>query len=333
MTREYRCIADLGPVQVAVVTDSDDLIDYVREFYPVRDDAKQAGGWTIQARLAEPETGMPLTPWRVGYRADRDSQRATICSTNPRNLAITVRKAIREALLDYCETHRYTMLHASAVANEAQVVIIVGDKGSGKTTLALAAALGGGYRYLSNDHLILYHAPNGLVATSLPTPIPVKIGTYLDYADRLGPPWENEGVDIEEFRRMPRHQRYGHDVRLLYTYHGLGQDNPLHARLDGRDVVVVLASYAPDDQPISAPMTVTDPAAALWPHVRFDWVFDPALNTHHLPRTERDRSTYAGDATDRLAELAAVSRVVAWRHHGQLAPLLDAVADQREGPR
>lgn len=73
--------------------------------------------------------------------------------------------------------------------------------------------------------------------------------------------------------------------------------------------------------------------AALWPHVRFDWVFDPGLNTHHLPRTERDRDTYARDAADRLAELVATAQVVAWRHHGELAPLLDAIADPRTGQR
>ena len=336
MSGEQRCVADLGPVRVTVATDHDGLVDYLREFYPLDTNAEHrlvrdgAAGWTIQARLTEPDTGMTLTPWRVGYRADRDTRWAEICSTNPRDLAITVRKAIREALLDYCEMHRYTMLHASAVADETRVVIVVGDKGSGKTTLALGAALDSGYRYLSNDHLILYRSAGGLVVTSLPTPIPVKIGTYFDYADRLGPPWENEGVDIEEFRRMPRQRRYGHDVRLLYTYRGLGQANPLHTRLHDREVVVVLAAYAPDDQPVSAPEAVTDPVSALWPHVRFDWVFDPALNTHHLPRTERDRGTYARDAADRLAELAAVSRVVEWRHHGALAPLLDA-ADQLEG--
>jgi hypothetical protein len=335
VTREHRCVADLGPVQVAVVTDHNGLVDYLREFYPLDGNAEHNGtvGWTIRARLTEPETGMALTPWRVGYRADRDTRQAVICSTNPRDLAITVRKAIRETLLDYCETYGYTMLHASAVADESRVVIVVGDKGSGKTTLALGAVLDRGYRYLSNDHLILYRTADGLVVTSLPTPIPIKIGTYLDYADRLPAPWENEVVDVEEFRRMPHRQRYGHDARLLYTYRGLGQTHPLHTRLHGREVVVVLAGYAPDDQPVSIPVMVADPVSALWPHVRFDWVFDPALNTHHLPRPERARDAYAQDAADRLTELAAASRVVAWRHHGQLAPLLDALTDHTEGPR
>jgi hypothetical protein len=225
------------------------------------------------------------------------------------------------------------MLHASAVADDERIVIVVGDKGSGKTTLALNAALTGGFRYLSNDHLILYRAAAGLVVTSLPTPIPVKVGTYLDYADRLGQPWENESVDLEAFRRMPRRQRYGHDVRLLYTYRGLGHANPVHTALEGRQVVVVLASYTADGQPAGAPSAVADPVGALWPHVRFDWVFDPALNTHHLPRTERERDTYARDAADRLTELIVTAQVVQWRHRGELAPLLDVIASRSGGTR
>lgn len=130
---------------------------------------------------------------------------------------------------------------------------------------------------------------------------------------------------------MPPQQRHGHDRWLLYTYRSLSHANPLHTALDGRQVVVVLASYSPDDQPVSTPVAVADPVAALWPHVRFDWVFDPALNTHHLPRAERDRDSYARDAADRLVELTAGSRVVAWRHHGELAPLLDAFADHLGG--
>jgi energy-coupling factor transporter ATP-binding protein EcfA2 len=332
---EHRCVADLGPVRVAVATDHDGLIDYLRDFYPLapNDDHDGAAGWMIQARLVEPERGMALTPWRVGYRANRDTRRAVICSTNPRDLQITARKAIREVLLDYCEARRYTMLHASAVADEQRVVIVVGDKGSGKTTLALSAALAGGHRYLSNDHLILYRSPEGLVVTSLPTPIPVKIGTYFDNADRLGQPWENEGVNLEKFQRMPARQRYDRDVRLLYTYRSLGQANPVHTPLAGREVLVVLAGYAPDGQPVSAPVAVADPVAELWPHVRFDWVFDPALNTHHLPRTERDRDTYGRDAAHRLAELTATSQVMQWRHHGDLAPLLDAVTSPLGGQR
>lgn len=331
----YRCVTDLGSVRVAVTTDRDGLIEYLRDFYPLDVYPERDGAvvWSIEALLDEPEPRMALTPWRVGYRADRNSRRATICSTNPRDLAITVRKTIREVLLDYCEAHRYTMLHASAVADDERVIVVVGDKGSGKTTLALNAVLTRGYRFLSNDHFIFYRSGEGLMVTSLPTPIPVKVGTYFDYADRLGEPWENEGVDLDAFRRMPPRLRYSQDRRLLYTYHGLGQVNPLHTRLDGRQVLVVLARYAPVGEPAGASAPVADPVGALWPHVRFDWVFDPALNTHHLPRPERGRDAYAQDAADRLAELTATARVVRWRHRGELAPLLDALVAQPGGSR
>lgn len=65
-------------------------------------------------------------------------------------------------------------------------------------------------------------------------------------------------------------------------------------------------------------------------HVRFDWTFDPALNTRYLPRAERDRDAYARDAAERLAELTARSAVVAWCHRGDVAPLLAAL-NRQEG--
>ena len=315
---------DLGPVRVTVETDHVEVILYLREFYQVIDNNQRdpSAAWTVRALLARPDPDMALTPWHVGYRADPQHRVLTIHSENERNLSITTRKAIREVLLVYCETHRYTMLHASALADDQRMIIVVGDKGSGKTTLALNGALTMGYRYLSNDHLILYRRDRSLVVTSLPTPIPIKIGTYLDYEDQLGEPWENEGVDIEAFRRMPRRQRYGYDSRLLFTFARLGQRNPLHTLLEQREVTVVLAGYGPDDRP-GRPTPVTNPQAALWPHVRFDWVFDPELNTHHLPRDEHSRDAYAQDSRDLLTDLAASARIVQWRHRGRLHPLLD----------
>ncbi|MGH3067702.1 MAG: hypothetical protein ACRDOH_01520 [Streptosporangiaceae bacterium] len=323
----------LGPVRVLVDTGHDGVTGYLRDFYSVEpaDGPDGREGWVIEARVAAPEPGMAvLEPWQVGYRADAATRRARICAEDPRNLGITVRKAVREALLEYCEARGYVMLHASAVAREGRVVIVAGDKGSGKTTLALSAALTCGYQYLSNDHLILYQDGGHLMATSLPTPIPVKAGTYLDYEALLPQPWENEDTDIEALRALPRPQRYAAEGRLLYTYRSLGHPSPVHVPLDGRRVTVVLAGYAPDGHPASALTPVAGPVAALSPHVRFDWAFDPALNTRYLPRAERDRDAYARDAADRLAELAARSAVVAWRHHGDIAPLLNAL-DRQEG--
>jgi hypothetical protein len=74
---------------------------------------------------------------------------------------------------------------------------------------------------------------------------------------------------------------------------------------------------------------VAGPVAALWPHIRFDWAFGPALNTHYLPRDERDRDAYARDAAERLAELTARSAgglAPPRRHHAPLTAL-----DRQEG--
>ncbi len=321
MIAEQRCVVDLGPVQVAVITDVADVIRCLADFYPLRRNGEAQ--WAVEAHLGSPAAEMALTPWKVGYHADRGARRVVIQATNPRNLAATTRKAVREVLLDYCATHHYTMLHASAVVGDQNVIVVVGDEGSGKTTLALDGALGGGYRYLSNDHLILYRPQGALVATSLPTPIPIKIGTYLDFADLLGEPWENGGPDIDSFRNIPRQQCYGYDRCLFYTYRGIGHTSPLHAELAGLRVIVVLADYAPAHAPAADPTLVDDPVAALWPHVRFEWEFNSEVNTHYVPRAQRSRSVYARDSRERLTELGSRALVVRWRHHGRLAPLLN----------
>ena len=71
--------------------------------------------------------------------------------------------------------------------------------------------------------------------------------------------------------------------------------------------------------------------AELWPFVRFDWMFTPALNTRHLPRPSRGHATFVRDTASRLSELGAISRVTRWRHRGHIAPLLRRLADL-EGP-
>lgn len=320
--------ADLGPARVTVGTDHPEVVAFLQEYYRLTPGASSSpADWTVEGRLGTPDAGMPVNGYGVGHTADRRARHAVIIAPDLRGLQITLRKALREALLEHCEARGYTMLHASAVANHERVIIVVGDKGSGKTTLALNAFLTEeGYQYLSNDHLILYRGQDGPVITSVPTPLPVKIGTYLDYEAQLGTPWENEGVDIAAYRRMPRAERFRHgDVRLLFTYRGLGQDNPVHVGLAHREVVVVLARYADadGDEPVGAPTEVLDPMAELWPHVRFDWSFNPASNTHFLPREERDERAYAEDAGHRLAELTGLARVVRWRHHGRISPLLE----------
>lgn len=321
----------LGPVDVALFTDEPALLSYLSDFYTITEDEVDDTAWTVDARIGC-GAGMRRNHWGVAFDRDERDRVLYLRADSALDLAMTARKALREALVEYCERHRYVMLHASAFADEHRVVLVVGDKGSGKTTLALRAFLQHGCHYVSNDHLILYPEPgpgpeaDRLAVTSLPTPIPLKVGTYLDLERRLPPPWDDEGLDLARFRTMPAGERYRHDRRLLFTYPRLGQVNPMRIALGrascGPEMVIVLARYAQPAAPVVTARPVDEPEAALWPHIREDWPFDPTLNTQHLPRPQRDRSTYRTDARRLLAALTDRAPVVTWVHHGDPRPLL-----------
>ncbi len=329
--RTFTC--RLGPTSATLVANDESVLTYLRDFYTLTEGASAADEWLVEAIVGPADDSMTANAWGVSYSSNPLARRLRLRAPDPASLAITARKSIREALVDYCEQRRYVMLHASAVVDDQRVIIVVGDKGSGKTPLGLKTALFHGKRYLSNDHLIVYpEAATGtgalasrLALTSLPTPIPLKIGTYLDLEHRLPPPWDTEGLDIDAHRAIPRDQLYGLDQRVLYTFAGLGQDSPITVNLadpaSGPAVLVVLASYT--NGTATAATEVADQVEALMPHVRTDWVFDPSLNQRYLPRHERQPAEYEADARRLVAALAERATVIQWDHRGDPAPLLD----------
>lgn len=336
-TAVVRC--ELGPTTATVVADHPAIAEYLDHFYVLKHQATtvmDAEGWTIEAEVAAPDGAMQINVWGVGYQADLQKRHLRLRADDPQSLAITARKCVREVLVDYCERRRYVMLHASAVADDRTVIIIVGDKGSGKTTLALKAAVGHQMRYLSNDHLILYAAgetagaggvETRLTVTSLPTLIPVKIGTFLDMEASLPPPWSVEDLDVDAYRRVPREQLYGLDRRVLFTYRTLGHESPTAAALGsaetGLPTLIALARYArPAEGPVPEATPVADPVAALMPHVRTDWMFDPLLNQRYLPRHERSPAEYQADAELLVRALTDRARTVEWRHRGDPSELI-----------
>ncbi|WP_194835948.1 hypothetical protein [Nocardia sp. XZ_19_369] len=321
----------LGLVQVNLITNSQAVLDVLGEFYQmVCETDPPLPSWTVEAMVAPLTSDMAVNHWGVGYLAQPQSQRIQLHATDPRHLAITARKTVREVLIDYCEQRHYIMLHASAVADDDRVIVIVGDKGSGKTTIALKSVLSHGMRYLSNDHLIVYSdmgtSRPTLKLTSLPTPIPLKIGTYLDLECQLPRPWDVEGLEIDAYRSKDRKDVYGIDRRVLYTFRGLGQQNPVEFDLgdSGTDpsVLVVLAGYASGG---TGRAEIADPVSALMPHVRTDWMFDRNLNQRYLPRCERGVHEYRADAHRLVRKLAARASVVEWRHRGDPSDLLAPV--------
>ncbi|WP_431728490.1 hypothetical protein [Verrucosispora sp. TAA-831] len=322
----------VGPVEVQVTSNEESVLDYLGEFYTSTAAALPGHGWTVDAQVGLPEPDANTNQWGVSWRIDRSDHTVRLRAQAAESLSITARKCVREVLVDHCEQRRYTMLHASAVVDEARRIVVVGDKGSGKTTLALKAALRHGMRYMSNDHLIMYE-PDGagtLTLTSLPTLIPLKIGTFLDLEGALPEPWDRDGLDVEAYRGSSRSEVYSLDRRVLYTYRRLGHDNPITVDLPRRSpatTLIVLASYSSGDA--GEPEPVADPVTELLTHVRTDWMFDPTLNQRYLPRTERGRDEYLADARRLLTALAERSTLVRWTHRGDPAPILAFAANRR----
>lgn len=321
-------LARLGDVTVAVCSPVALVRETVAEFYPSTA-AADVPQWTVTA-LGEPApAGMRRTAFGVGVQVDAAMREVMLWSPSAFNLAVTARKVVREVFLAACEQAGYTMVHASAVCTDEQVVVFAADKRGGKTTLALRAVLEHGWRWLSNDHLILLPDKNGgLTATSLPTPIPVKAGTLVDLWDRLPAPWDANGFDIQAWRQVPVARRHAADDAAYFTFARFGQPNPVLVPLDSRRVSVVFPRYAGLDETVAPPPAVDVAAAAveLGGHVRTDWLADDRLHQRHLPFEHRDAGVFAADGarlTRRLAELGGGG----WRyvHRGDPGPLLDVL--------
>lgn len=322
-------IVGLGGVAVAVESDCALVRELLAEFYPVEPDPSEPM-WTIVAYAQAPPRGVDMNRFGVGYQPDIARRSLTLWAKRETDLAITTRKCVREIFLDACERAGYGMLHASAVYRDDQAIVFAADKRGGKTTLALRAVLDHGWRWLSNDHLIVWRGEAGLVATSLPTPIPLKVGTYVDLIDRLPPPWDTNGIDAEMWRAAAPAARYASDAAVYYTFGRLGQPNPVLVELAGRRLTVVFPSYAGPGQREGVVETVPAGVAAaeLAGHVRTDWMEDQRLHQRHLPFPHRDVAAFGRDCVALASQVAAAAaEVVRFTHRGDPSPLLASNAE------
>lgn len=175
--------------------------------------------------------------------------------------------------------------------------------------------------------MIVYRDSTGLVATSLPTPIPVKVGTFFDMADRLPPPWDSNGADERTWRVVPAARRYAADTAVYFTFGQLGQPNPVLVGLTGWQVIVVFPFYAEAQDPVEVrPLPLAAAVTELTAHVRTDWVGDDRTQQRHLPFAYRHVSAFTTDGMRLAAEVVDTAQtMVRWGHHGDPAPLLAAL--------
>ncbi|MFJ9591033.1 hypothetical protein [Streptomyces acidicola] len=117
----------------------------------------------------------------LAYRSVQLGGLVTIAGRTPEALALAAARIAREMIRAALLRDGWTLLHASAVVSDDQVLLAVGSKGAGKTTTALLLASRGA-QLLANDRVFVKVV--GSEVRALPWPAAAAVG--LGLLDALG---------------------------------------------------------------------------------------------------------------------------------------------------
>jgi hypothetical protein len=136
----------------------------------------------------------------------RHSTDYIVITSDESDAMMNVARHVREIGYRRAQNRGWTCLHASAAAINGRGVLIVGDSGAGKSSLALAIATSSKGAFLSNDRtMIAATSANTLKAIAMPGPIRLNGGTLdalgLNHAREwvLARPKPDRGSDWKEF--------------------------------------------------------------------------------------------------------------------------------------
>lgn len=151
-------------------------------------DSDKAKDFAIRISSAKPFNLSARSYSAMGVRKliDNNSRTAYVLNQSDNVLELFVSEA---SLYHLLETVRYSLLaveqslgtaivHASAAQNSKGVVLVLGNKGRGKTTTLLDLVLNHGYRYFSGDKVLLDIFNGDLRIRSWPDYPHVGLGTF-----------------------------------------------------------------------------------------------------------------------------------------------------------
>lgn len=139
---------------------------------------------TGQVLVTDPDA--PIAPQVVACHAGG----YTVITTDDPDAVMNSARHLREIGYRLAENDGWVCLHASAATIDGSGILIVGDSGAGKSSIALAAATGEGGAFLANDRtMISVSAGTALRAVAMPGPIRLNGGTLhaLGFSD--APQW------------------------------------------------------------------------------------------------------------------------------------------------
>ncbi|MFE5262920.1 phosphoenolpyruvate carboxykinase (ATP) [Streptomyces coelicoflavus] len=115
----------------------------------------------------------------LAYRSEPGAGRLDVVGCQTEDVATATARLAREVMRGQLLRDGWAVLHASAVVDEsARTVLTFGDKGAGKTTTALALAVGGRVGLLANDRVFVRPNDRGGVDV-LPWPSAAALGLGL----------------------------------------------------------------------------------------------------------------------------------------------------------
>ena len=296
-------------VAVSVECDAAGVHRYLADFFEVEPAVDERVSLRVRVdrprgsgeceRLVPSGPGPPVTEERDGVRIGSASSSV--------EAGIAAANLIRGAWARRLMSGPFCALHCSAYRAGDRLVLLVGDTGSGKTTLMLDAVLRHRLAFVANDVVVLRADAAGVVAVGTPALVKVRPATLARF----------DALRAQTWRTAEPHDGEHVSPRVLGVV-------PRPIVLTGTASRVTLAFprfAAAGEPPTLAPLT---PQAALdlcLANLRLEWVRS-ALARSSSQAPPVDAESFARDGAEIVGRLLPTADALTFRHDGRLAPAL-----------
>lgn len=244
-----------------------------------------------------------------------------LASSDPINLGISARKALREIHLHECEKRAFTVLHGSAMYNDDHVVLFIGTNGAGKTTLALDGWLNHGYRLLANDHIVMLRDEVGIAVTGLTTFFTLKFAhvehVFPALSKVVAPHFPNIDGYRTEAQGNPRHPFYFGPQQF-----GVGDIPILSLGEAHRALRVVLPTMDLSRSNVIHQTSQEVFLDEITQQIRTEWVYNSDSNPQFFSFPRRTESVFHAESQALCKVIADTGMAFQFRHSCSIDPLL-----------
>jgi hypothetical protein len=279
----------------------------------------------------EPADAPPVAHWQVDVdgrmvRAAATADGFAVWSSTGKRFHVWT--AARRLLRDLWLVRRrgrspLAFVHASSVDDGRNLLVFVGDKRAGKTSLMLDATLHHGWRIVSNDCLVVYRGPNGYAVSGLPTYVAIRREVVDRFGATLRARIVGDAANLSSWAHWERTPPAPGREHKLYLSHG-AISRPVFPTipLSQRSVTVVAVGFGGSAARVEVRPASGDPLAFLLANRKPVGFMVDAMRRRYGP-VDTDPSS--------LGELASVARFVEYRHAGHCAGVLEMLASAAGG--